>query len=169
MTISERKRAGSLGFTLSSDANWQKFASMPGNTGLTFLVDVRANQFIFNFWFWYVRVNRNIGAIADSVIRFRYGDLLLQGFEVGSTKAGVELLRPQWRQQPGAYAPDVFDTDMGCGGMVRRRFTDTNAPQWHTPGVYTWQRLLPTPGPELVISGLMTPAQAASTNPTSLC
>lgn len=66
-----------------------------------------------------VRFNRNTGGAGDFLTRMVYGDLVVQGYELGSTKAGVELWRPKWRVVPNGVPDQALGPTTGCQGLVR--------------------------------------------------
>lgn len=154
---------------MASDADWWKYQTLPGNERLTFVVDCKAFRITATQRSFQVRFNRNLGTAVASTVVFRFGTMVFQGYEPGSFKSGIELLRPSWRFEESAINRRVMTTfGVPCGGIIRRNIIVTSEAAWTAEGFFFFTDNL-LGQPERCISGPIVPVDVYTGGAGDLC
>lgn len=136
---------------MSTSADWAAYELLPGNTGMTFLVDIRAFQNFGGSSLCSVRFNRPVPGEGTMRCWVTPGHLSEEQLVVGSTKAGVDILRPHWSFiRSGAK---YVLSSSGCSGRTRSLLVSRTSAAWTATNVISWQTISPAVGPEYVVSG----------------
>lgn len=80
----------------------------------------------------------------------RYGKLSEPEMVPGSTKAGVELLRPRWRFSPELAAQNLAGGT--CSNFGRTSSLSNQDDRWSAPAVITWRTQAMPEDEEVVVS-----------------
>lgn len=144
-----------------------KLLALPGNDELTFAIDLVAYNVVGTTVRCFTMFNRAIGTATQAPVQYRFGHLFFMGYEVGSTKAGVDLLRPKWRFEELATA--ISASSAGCGNRVRSNTMNRTNPRWTMPCVVFWRPQGSTVADELPVTGEFTWADKWAGTGGTLC
>jgi hypothetical protein len=120
---------------LASAVPW-KYEELAGNSALTVVVDYQTVRLSGQLTRMEARLNRGV-ALAGGALWVDYGPVTFSYMAAGSTKAGVALLRPQWRQTLAAASHQL--AVVSCTSRVRSGTIFRTDARYDMTAVFRWQ------------------------------